>query len=173
MQDKKNIIGVVLAGGRSSRMGKNKALLEYNGKPLLDHMISLLKSAGLSDIYVSGKIDGYRCIPDQEQHEGPAWAMHDVITYLKFPDRVLFIPVDMPLLSVEALRLLMKQEHGGYFENEFLPALITIPYPVKRLKSVQEFLEAANTPPITLPETLKYCMNNTNTPEEWKAALSA
>jgi molybdopterin-guanine dinucleotide biosynthesis protein A len=37
----KKIAGVVLAGGQSSRMGTNKALLEYKGQPLLSHMIGL------------------------------------------------------------------------------------------------------------------------------------
>ena len=38
----KKIAGVVLAGGKSSRMGKNKAMLIYNGKPLLNHMVGIL-----------------------------------------------------------------------------------------------------------------------------------
>ena len=37
------ITGLVLAGGRSSRMGTNKALLEINGETLLNRAVRLLE----------------------------------------------------------------------------------------------------------------------------------
>ena len=171
--DKKKIVGVVLAGGRSSRMGQDKALLDYNGKPLLDHMIGLLEKSGLTDIYVSGDFEGYRCIPDSAPHEGPAYAMHDVLTALDGYDGALFVPVDMPLLSAEILRLLIRQDKGGYFMNSPLPAFVTAPPPEESPKSVKGFLALTKTYPMILPPELENCMSNTNTPEEWQEALRA
>ena len=46
--------GIVLAGGRSSRMGTSKALLRYKDRPLIEHMQNLLHQAGLDDVYISG-----------------------------------------------------------------------------------------------------------------------
>ena len=169
----KNIIGVVLAGGRSSRMGQNKALLDYHGTPLLDHMIALLKSAGLNNVYVSGEFEGYRCIPDNAPHEGPAYAIYDVLKHLASYDGVLFVPVDMPLLNVGALRFLMAQENGGYFENAPLPAFITKPCPEIRVKSVKAFLKALDIASPPLPQEFEIGMKNTNTPEEWKGVVNA
>ncbi len=169
----KNIIGVVLAGGKSSRMGQDKALLDYNGRPLLDHMIELLEKCGLDNIYVSGNIKGYRCIPDRESHEGPGYAIYDVLQQLDSSDGVLFVPVDMPLLQAGALCLLMSEEGGGYFTNSPLPAFITKPCPQERSKSVKELLDVLDVNPIPLPPELEISMTNTNTPEEWDEVLSA
>lgn len=33
-----DLVGLVLAGGRSSRMGRDKAMLPWDGVPLLAHM---------------------------------------------------------------------------------------------------------------------------------------
>ena len=170
---KKNIAGVILAGGRSSRMGQDKALLDYHGKPLLDHMTGLLKQAGLQDIYVSGDFEGYLCIPDRAPYEGPAFAIYDVLKVLKKYDGVLFVPVDMPLLHVRALRTLLKQESGAFFEGFPLPAYITKPCPAKREKSVKDLLKSAGVSSIFLPSELEFCMANTNTPEEWNKARRA
>ena len=164
----KKIAGVVLAGGRSSRMGHDKALLDYNGVSLLDHMIGILAESGLTDIYVSGDFDGYRCIPDRAPHEGPAWAIYDVLQQLQGYDGVIFVPVDMPLLHANALHLLMKQKGGAYFVDYPLPTFITKASLEGRSKSVKGFLEMLKISPIILPSELAFCMANTNTPEEWQ-----
>ena len=50
--------GVVLAGGRSSRMGRDKALLEIDGCTLLDRAVALLHEAGAATVIVSGDRPG-------------------------------------------------------------------------------------------------------------------
>ena len=171
--DSTHTIGVILAGGQSSRMGQNKARLDYNGVSLLDHMISVLECTGLEDIYVSGHQDGYRCIPDSTVHNGPAHAMFDVLNHLDHTGGVLFIPVDMPLLSIDILRLLLKQERGECFENHPLPALIKATQVQTRHDSVKDLLNALDVSSIALPQELNKCMTNTNTPEDWDKVLCA
>lgn len=41
--DRKDITGIVLAGGKSSRMGTDKSFMLYNGKPLIQHAIDVIK----------------------------------------------------------------------------------------------------------------------------------
>ena len=163
----RKIAGVVLAGGRSSRMGQDKASLEYNGQPLLDHMIGLLQQAGLHDVYVSGDCDVYPCIADSAPHQGPAHAMYDVLKHLESYDGVLFVPVDMPLLNPQMLETLINQKRSSYFSGFVLPAFITGGCPEKRTKSVQNFLEAIESHPVPLPIEFESCIENINTPEEW------
>ena len=170
--DTKNIAGVVLAGGQSSRMGQSKALLDYNGQSLLDHMTGLLSELNLSDIYVSGEFDGYRSIPDRTSHQGPAWAMYDILHKLEHYDAVVFVPIDMPLLNVNALCLLMREEKGAYFSGFPLPVFITRVCLKERTKSVKGLLKALDVPSIVLPSDLEFCMVNTNTPEEWQEMVN-
>jgi molybdenum cofactor cytidylyltransferase len=49
---KPNIAAVILAAGRSSRMGRNKLLLDLDGKPILCHAVDQALGAGLNEIVV-------------------------------------------------------------------------------------------------------------------------
>lgn len=46
------VTGIVLAGGSSSRLGQPKQLLDFEGKPLLQHAIDAMQGAGLYDVVV-------------------------------------------------------------------------------------------------------------------------
>lgn len=173
MADGNNITGVVLAGGRSSRMGRNKAFLEYKGAPLVSHMIRILEEAGLNDVYVSGDLEGYRCIPDSTPYNGPAHAICDVMNFLQTYDGALFVPVDMPFLTSDTLRALLRQPRGAYFQDHALPAFIIQPCHSQSVSSVHQLLQELDIPALTLPEQFKACMGNFNTPKEWQEALRA
>ena len=59
-------VGVVLAGGRSSRMGRDKAMLTWHGDTLLAHMQQCLRLSGVTRVVVSGAYphcDAVRCPP--------------------------------------------------------------------------------------------------------------
>src|SRR3990170_9111537 len=43
---------VVLAAGKSQRMGRNKLLLEVSGRTLLDHVLDALERSGVDEIFV-------------------------------------------------------------------------------------------------------------------------
>ena len=175
--DKRAIAGVVLAGGRSSRMGQDKALLDYHGRPLLDHMIGLLEQAGLSDVYVSGDLEGYRCIPDRAPYEGPARAIANVLATLGDYEGVLFVPVDMPFLTPEALGRLLAQRQGAHYTSYPLPFYITRHWEgvdgVPKGGSVKALLLALGGSSLDLPKELEGYMTNANTPEEWQEVLRA
>lgn len=171
--DGNNIAGIVLAGGRSSRMGRSKAFLEYKGEALVSHMTRILEEAGLNDVYVSGDLEGYRCIPDSAPHNGPACAICGVMRFLRGHEGALFVPVDMPFLTSDILSTLFCQPHGAYFQDHPLPAFIKQPCYSQSVSSVHQLLQELDIPPLPLPEKFKPCMGNFNTPEEWQEALRA
>lgn len=50
-----NICGVILAGGRSSRMGKRKELLDWGGEPLISRLVGSVLGTGLPCLVVSNE----------------------------------------------------------------------------------------------------------------------
>jgi len=95
------VIGVILAGGQSSRMGQDKATLPIAGTTLLEFMRAKLRRAGIDEIVICRNAPGY--LNDDIPQLGPLGALYTLSQ--RYPGRrVLIIPVDMPLLSVAKLQ---------------------------------------------------------------------
>jgi molybdopterin-guanine dinucleotide biosynthesis protein A len=110
--DKTPIAGFVLVGGRSRRMGRDKALLELGGKPLLMRAVELLQPL-VSEVTLIGARSrysqfGYPVIEDQYLAEGP---LVGLATGLKnsTADWNLFLACDMPHVRAEMLHLIKEQ----------------------------------------------------------------
>ncbi len=102
------VTGVVLAGGKSLRMGRDKAGLAFRGRSLLDHMLDLLAQGGSDSCVVSGLYPGYRCIRDAAPDGGPIAGILAVAEALP-GRRLLFVPIDMPLLDPRLIRRLLTE----------------------------------------------------------------
>ncbi|HPC58320.1 MAG TPA: molybdenum cofactor guanylyltransferase [Candidatus Paceibacterota bacterium] len=50
------LTAVILAGGESRRMGRDKAWLEWNGHPLIVHAVEKARALGAAEIYISGRV---------------------------------------------------------------------------------------------------------------------
>jgi len=182
-----SVIGVVLAGGKSSRMGQDKALLRLpNGKTLLEHSIELLNGLGLADVVISratrpDKIaQDISCIADKPFNLGPLSGIAAVITARPEATALLIIPVDLPFLTDELLAELLERgqnlQCASYFCKHYLPCYLpinntTTSYIAQQLenpdarRSVFGLLKNANA--LALPVDSNF-LANANTPEEWQ-----
>jgi molybdopterin-guanine dinucleotide biosynthesis protein A len=97
---------MVLAGGRSTRMGRDKALLDWHGQPLLKRQLDALRAAGMDDVRVSGDRPDYRGVADARPGLGPLAGLAAVAGETVGEADLLVIPVDMPLLQAALLRRL-------------------------------------------------------------------
>jgi molybdenum cofactor guanylyltransferase len=114
-------IGVVLAGGRSRRMGRDKALLRYGASTLLQHQADTLARL-CRRVVISGDYAGYDCVRDIRPGLGPLSGMHAVAR--EFETRaLLFLPVDMPAMTVQMLQKLLIQGGPCHFDRQPLPCL--------------------------------------------------
>jgi molybdopterin-guanine dinucleotide biosynthesis protein A len=52
-----NLSALILAGGKSSRMGRDKAWLEIDGLPLIKRQIALVHQLGITEVFISGRAD--------------------------------------------------------------------------------------------------------------------
>ncbi|MFZ5657118.1 MAG: molybdenum cofactor guanylyltransferase, partial [Pseudomonadota bacterium] len=89
---------ILLAGGRSTRMGRDKALLAWQGRPLIDHMLDRLREAGASRVHVSGDRPAYGGIADAWPGRGPVAGIASVLPACG-DGPVVVVPVDLPLLG--------------------------------------------------------------------------
>lgn len=109
----------VLAGGRSTRMGQDKALLIVEGVTLLARQIALARALGPERIWLSGRgaseADGLGALglPDESPDQGPLEGVATVLGATRAP-HVLVVAVDMPTLTADFLRrcLLERRSDG-------------------------------------------------------------
>lgn len=112
----------ILAGGQSSRMGRDKALLELGGHPLIEHALGKLRALGFSPRIVGVRSDLAAfaiVVPDNFPHTGPLGGIEAALAASN-TEQNLFLPVDLPWLPVEFLRWLIERA-------ENTNALATVP----------------------------------------------
>jgi molybdopterin-guanine dinucleotide biosynthesis protein A len=108
--------GVVLAGGRSSRFGRDKALLELHGETLLARAVRILSTVA-DEVLVLGpperaaQAPGVRVIPDERPGDGPLPALATALREMR-GERMIAIATDMPLLNPALLRHVLDRSAG-------------------------------------------------------------
>ncbi len=102
--------GIILAGGQSSRMGKEKGLMRWKGKTLIEHAIAIL-SPLCENIIISANNDhfdsfGYPVVGDLFPGCGPMGGIFSVLTKSETLNN-LVIPSDTPFVTpdISALNL--------------------------------------------------------------------
>lgn len=112
--------GYVLGGGKSSRMGRDKALLELAGKPLVRHAVEKLRRVCMDVRVLSANPElaiFAPLVPDLHPGCGPLGGMEAALAHSVF-DWNVFMPVDMPFLPSAFLkhwikRTLMDEKRGA------------------------------------------------------------
>ena len=105
----------VLAGGYSTRMGRDKAGLKLGGKTLIELQTEKLLSLGIRDVMLSGyegRVRETRQIPDLIPHRGPLSGLHACLQAAE-QSACLVLSVDVPLVPAWILRKLLESHRGG------------------------------------------------------------
>lgn len=113
--DKTQMSAGILAGGRSFRMGENKAHLAYQGKTFLERVISACEDFGEIIISVddAGKYPGvkYPLYEDELQEFGPIEGIFQLLVHAS-NDYVLILATDMPQIDKKLLHQMAEQISG-------------------------------------------------------------
>ena len=115
MKDPSNTSAILLAGGKSSRMGTSKAELDFHGVSLLQYQVEKLRRLGIEDIVVSGKattMEGVPFVPDVYPDRGPLGGIHAGLLAIKNAS-ALVISVDCPLIPAPFLQKLIAAHESG------------------------------------------------------------
>lgn len=110
------ISGIILAGGRSRRLGADKREVRVGGAALLDRAVALCAPL-VDDLVITARESGQPrggvpVIADEIPDRGPMAGLLTGLRHCRHP-RALVIPVDMPLLTVEFLRFLIQAGTGA------------------------------------------------------------
>lgn len=112
VNEKNDITGYVLAGGKSSRMGADKGLLLFNEEPLVLRIIKQLQSSCSRVIIVSGnkeyKIFGLEVIGDLVNEMGPAGGIYSALQHT-WSERNFITSCDMPFISSGGVQYMIQQ----------------------------------------------------------------
>ncbi|MFT6126541.1 MAG: molybdopterin-guanine dinucleotide biosynthesis protein A [Flavobacteriaceae bacterium] len=112
MNTSKNITGIILAGGKSSRMGTDKGFLKLNGKLFIEHIIAVLTPFVSEIIIVSNhpEYDNFKVkrVPDFVENAGPLAGVYSGLLASKTENN-LVLSCDIPLINSEILAELVRQ----------------------------------------------------------------
>jgi molybdopterin-guanine dinucleotide biosynthesis protein A len=178
----------ILAGGASTRMGRDKAFLEAGGETLLARLAGLGRGLGLGLLVVGRDrpagwtADDVRFVPDEQPGQGP---LGGVAAALACAPAIVAVACDMPALDAPALRWLLDQAAAHPLVDglatvtpaglEPLFSVYTarcLPAARQRLRDGQRALhhliEAGDFVRAPAPGWLVPRLANVNTPDDWK-----
>lgn len=106
---------VILAGGKSSRMGKNKAELELDGMTFAEYQVKKLCEMGFRDIMLSGydkPVSGARNVPDIYPGKGPLGGIYAGLKAAE-NESCFVVSVDTPLCPRDTVMALIEAHAAG------------------------------------------------------------
>ncbi|MGI9545991.1 MAG: NTP transferase domain-containing protein, partial [Flavobacteriaceae bacterium] len=127
--------GLVLAGGKSTRMGKDKGQIPYHGIPQSNHLYHILE--GICDnTFMSIREDqqsqyegAFKVIVDQNQFRGP---FNGLLSAFNLDPEVAWLVVacDLPLIDEKSLQLLVKERDSTKLATAFATEKSGLPEPL-------------------------------------------
>ncbi|MBI2259945.1 MAG: molybdenum cofactor guanylyltransferase [Flavobacteriia bacterium] len=111
--------GIILAGGKSSRMGKNKAELLLDNKTLVYHIAEVFEKMGASEIIVNSNTQisiqkNWRICPDIISDLGPIGGIYSSLKVSSNQTNII-VPCDSPFVNIELLSKLLEYHNPFQF----------------------------------------------------------
>lgn len=182
--------GIILAGGKSSRMGRNKAFIEWDGVPLIERSLEVFHSV-FSQVLISSNHPelyakyGVEVVQDNILDRGPLGGLEACLRVAQF-EYSFFAACDMPFLDHRVIRfmaeridrahILVPDVDGGlhplhsFYHKDCLTII------EKRLKAQEvKLMDLLQVLPVKyikeeefkdFPQ-IRLCVSNVNTPQEY------
>lgn len=120
------ISSAILAGGKSTRMGKDKALLQVDGKTIIEHISTKLCILTDECVVIANDKEKYEFLnlpiyTDSYKDKGPLAGIERALTESS-KDAVLFSPCDTPFISKDVYKELLHM----FLKNETFDAIVPI-----------------------------------------------
>ena len=186
---KRAISAIIFAGGKSSRMGKDKSLLPFDTYPTLAEYQHAKLSKLFENVYISAKEDKFdfecRVIKDIFTDASPLIGLISIFETLQI-DEVFILSVDAPFVDEETIERLLEHNESKYdivvakspsgvqplcgiYKRSILP--LAYAQLEKDNHKVGALLDLASTCLVTFKEDKPF--TNLNHPEEYQEAINS
>ncbi|MGW8319119.1 MAG: molybdenum cofactor guanylyltransferase [Candidatus Promineifilaceae bacterium] len=113
--DKSEVTVAIMAGGKSTRMGTDKAFVRFHDKPMVQHVLERVEGLGDETILIANEPEKYRHLGlpifgDIYVNCGPLGGLHTALFHAQFP-YVLVVACDMPWLNPQLLAFMLSLRH--------------------------------------------------------------
>jgi molybdopterin-guanine dinucleotide biosynthesis protein A len=158
---------LLLAGGRSRRMGVDKAILPISGEPLWQRQLRVLSDLRPDAVWVSARTVPPWCppeievVPDKPPSRGPMSGLVAGLRRLQ-TSHLLVLAIDLPQMTAEHLRKLWALARPGIgvipFHGDYFEPLCAI-YPVEAMVAAETALSSGD---VSLQHFSQTCCANPN-----------
>lgn len=111
------ITGIILAGGKSSRMGRDKSFIEFSGRPLIEALIDKLSVLFRDLVIITNKPDcykqyGLKIYTDKVKDRGP---LGGIYTALAVSGQMynFIVACDMPFVNLDLINYMISNKEGN------------------------------------------------------------
>lgn len=191
--DKFNFPVVILAGGKSSRMKRDKSLLPFGNYPTLCQYQYQKLEKIFSTVYISAKKNKFDFIKDQnilikdtEIDYSPMIALKAILKYIN-SSYIFILPVDIPLIEESTIQKMVETFHKtpteiiipkdnlgnthnlcGIFHISTLPTIESLL--AKNIHKINTLIQQSNSKIIEFDNPEQF--SNLNTPDEYQKVLN-
>jgi len=169
---------VILTGGKSSRMGADKAALDWDGRRAVDRLADLARDLAVEVTVAAGPVDyGLSHIAEDPPGGGPVAGLVAGVSALRARGctRALVLAVDAPTIAAADLApLLAAPAPGAAYEDLHLPLVMAIdalPGDAGAGWSMRRLVEHAGLARPACPPDAAQRLRGANTPEERETLL--
>ncbi|MEJ2585001.1 MAG: NTP transferase domain-containing protein [Robiginitalea sp.] len=192
MTEGTDLMGLVLAGGRSTRMGTDKGLLTYHDRPQREYLYDQMRPL-CREVYLSIRPEqeetlpeGFASIPDENKYRGPLNGL--LSAHHAFPEAAwLVVACDLPLVDQKVLEDLLARRNPNAMATAFATRKTGLPEPLAAiweplgLQAAETHLQSSESScprkfllntetTLVFPEDDLW-VANANEPEEYEALL--
>lgn len=179
--------GILLAGGKSSRMGEDKAFMRYHNRYLYEYSLSILNLFSEEIILSSAnprfKNLEYPCISDEISNLGPLGGIYSCLKLIK-NESAIVLPCDLPFITGKIIEFLIENSGGyditialnhekrpepliGIYSSSLIPLIKEMIH--SNQNKMQELFLRANTNFVMVPEITPEMFRNINNPEDFNS----
>lgn len=179
--------GILLAGGKSSRMGEDKAFLKYGGLFLYQYNLKILEQFS-DNLIVSSSNKAfnqlkYLRVEDETPELGPIGGIYSSLKRIRYSNAIV-LPCDLPFITIDIIDELIANSEGydicialnnsgqpeplvGIYSTSILPKMEDL---IKNGKyKIRDLLLEVKTNFLSLESTQQNTFQNVNYPEDYKS----